>query len=525
MATYGHTFTSGDTLTPTKLNAARTATDIVNADISASAAIALSKLATGALPTAITVASANLVDGTIVNADINASAAIVDTKLATIATAGKVANTATTATNANSASAIVARDASGNFTAGTITAALTGNVTGNSSTATTLATGRTIALTGDVTYTSPSFNGSANVTAASTIANNAVTTAKILDANVTTAKIADANVTTAKIADSAVTSAKIADGTIVNADINASAAIALTKLASITAGQVLLGNASNAPTATALTGDVTINSSGVTAIGSGVIVNADINASAAIALSKLATGALPTAITVASANLVDGTIVNADINASAAIAGTKIAPDFGSQNISTTGTLTAAAGSQITTSGSGNTLELVNTSSGTPLMAITAWRNGVSVGGILSFNRAEGGTPNVHTVVDSSDVLGTIFFTGSDGTNFIQAASISSRCDGTAGTNDMPGRLMFSTTADGADTVTERMRIDSAGNVGIGTAAPSSRLHVDGDLSFSNTTTTVTATAGTAGDVPAQVRGYLVVSINGNSRRIPFYNA
>jgi hypothetical protein len=73
------------------------------------------------------------------------------------------------------------------------------------------------------------------------------------------------------------------------------------------------------------------------------IVNADISASAAIALSKLATGALPTAITVASANLVDGTIVNADVSASAAIAGSKIAPDFGSQNIVTTGTLGAGA--------------------------------------------------------------------------------------------------------------------------------------------------------------------------------------
>jgi hypothetical protein len=73
------------------------------------------------------------------------------------------------------------------------------------------------------------------------------------------------------------------------------------------------------------------------------IVDADVSASAAIALSKLATGALPTAITVASANLVDGTIVNADVSASAAIAGTKIAPDFGSQNIVTTGTLGAGA--------------------------------------------------------------------------------------------------------------------------------------------------------------------------------------
>ena len=77
------------------------------------------------------VTSDMIVDGTIVNGDINASAAIVDTKLATIATAGKVSNSATTATSANTVSAIVARDASGNFSAGTISAALTGNVTGN----------------------------------------------------------------------------------------------------------------------------------------------------------------------------------------------------------------------------------------------------------------------------------------------------------------------------------------------------------------------------------------------------------
>jgi hypothetical protein len=86
---------------------------------------------------------ASISSGVIVNADINAAAAIDDTKLATIATAGKVSNSATTATNSNTNSAIVARDGSGNFSAGTITAALTGNVTGaltgNASTATALA--------------------------------------------------------------------------------------------------------------------------------------------------------------------------------------------------------------------------------------------------------------------------------------------------------------------------------------------------------------------------------------------------
>lgn len=66
--------------------------------------------------------------------------AIVDTYLATISTAGKVANSATTATAVNTASTIVLRDGSNNFAAGTITAALTGNA----STATKLATARAI---------------------------------------------------------------------------------------------------------------------------------------------------------------------------------------------------------------------------------------------------------------------------------------------------------------------------------------------------------------------------------------------
>ena len=78
--------------------------------------------------------STSITAGAIVNADINASAGIVDTKLATISTASKVSNSATTATSANTASAIVARDGSGNFTAGTITAALTGNASGSAAT-------------------------------------------------------------------------------------------------------------------------------------------------------------------------------------------------------------------------------------------------------------------------------------------------------------------------------------------------------------------------------------------------------
>lgn len=73
------------------------------------------------------------------------------------------------------------------------------------------------------------------------------------------------------------------------------------------------------------------------------IANADIATSAGIALSKLATGALPSAITVSTDNIVNGTISNADINAAAAIAGAKVSPNFGSQNILTAGNISGAS--------------------------------------------------------------------------------------------------------------------------------------------------------------------------------------
>jgi hypothetical protein len=100
-----------------------------------------------------------LPNGLVTDAMVSASAAIADTKLGTIATAGKVSNSATTATATNTNSTIVARDGSGNFAAGTITAAsLVGPLTGNASTASALTPGATI---NGVTFT-----GASNITVA-----------------------------------------------------------------------------------------------------------------------------------------------------------------------------------------------------------------------------------------------------------------------------------------------------------------------------------------------------------------------
>jgi hypothetical protein len=88
--------------------------------------------------------------------------------------------------------------------------------------------------------------------------------------------------------------ASIAAGVIVNADISASAAIDYSKLASLSPGYVVVGSATNVPTARQVTGDVTISNTGVTSIAAGVIVDADVNASAAITGTKVAAGTTST---------------------------------------------------------------------------------------------------------------------------------------------------------------------------------------------------------------------------------------
>ena len=305
---------------------------------------------------AIVVTSTMIKDGTIVDADINASAAIIDTKLATIATAGKVSNSATTATNANTASAIVARDASGNFAAGTITAALTGNA----STVTTNAN-----LTGDVTS---------------------------------------------------------------------------------------VGNA--------------------TSIASGVIVNAD-------------------------------------VNASAAIAGTKISPDFGSQTIATTGVFSHALGAvatpSITFTGDPNTgiyspgADQVAISTNGQQSLLLASNGDVSVNrGTLNLGTtgAEGGQLNLSNPTNTGTVYSLDAETATNARLFTIAINTDLSIGQLASTG---GTVKFFTAAN------ERARIDSSGRLLVGTTSDSggALLQVNGDrirIATAKTPASAGAT-GTTGEI------------------------
>jgi len=108
-------------------------------------------------------------------------------------------------------------------------------------------------------------------------------------------------------------------------------------------------------------------------------------------------------------------------------------------------------------------LNVVSVGSEGPVMLTRASAD--VVGAELYLRKIRNSNPYVNTIVQSGDGLGYVVFLGNDGTNQVRAAQIDTYVDGTPGINDMPGRLVFSTTADGASTPTERMRIDSAGNV------------------------------------------------------------
>nr|AFX83859.1 putative endosialidase [uncultured Mediterranean phage MEDS2 group] len=321
--------------------------------------------------------------------------------------------------------------------------------------------------------------------------------------------------------------------------------------------------------------------------------------------------------TVTSTMIVDGTIVNADVNTSAAIVGTKISPDFGSQNVTTTGKIEVgtvidlnANGSAYFASnvgigvtspstklhvsgGSGTAFTLdgsndysstasifmnqgrseirttINASGGNPggsllfrtrnnagslvdaitidsnqtvtinsaagtnplivsdggaeamridsagrLLVGTSSSSGVGAtlqvigdtagqfhrgvndasGAGIAISKSRSTTYGSYNIVQDDDLIGTVTFRADDGTDYNStAALIGCHVDGTPGSNDMPGRLVLATTADGASSPTERMRIDSAGRVGIGTSSPSESLEVAGNgFKVSGQTSSVT---------------------------------
>ena len=109
----------------------------------------------------------------------------------------------------------------------------------------------------------------------------------------------------------------------------------------------------------------------------------------------------------------------------------------------------------------GITLSKASTISSSSFIPLTLRRTSeASTGQSLAFQKIRGSS-----MVQSGDEMGKLFFYGYDGSNYIMGAEIKGEVDGTPGTDDMPGRIVFKTTADGASSATEAMRIGSSGGI------------------------------------------------------------
>jgi len=215
--------------------------------------------------------------------------------------------------------------------------------------------------------------------------------------------------------------------------------------------------------------------------------------SARLTIDSAGAVAIPGSLTVAGESVVAGSIVNADVDAAAAIAGTKISPDFGSQNISTTGTVTVGA---ITIPNTDGTNGQVLTTDGAGALSFTT----VAAGGAsVTTSDTAPSTPSDGDLWYDS-VGGRMYVYYDDGDTSQWVDSSPQGGGGGTGTKIEVGNTKAEVTDTGSDGTfavttegTQRLTVDSSGRVGVGDNAPAYQL----TSSISSTGTSIGSYANT----------------------------
>lgn len=108
------------------------------------------------------------------------------------------------------------------------------------------------------------------------------------------------------------------------------------------------------------------------------------------------------------------------------------------------------------------------------------WNASNATGPVNILGKSRGGELNAHGLVQSGDDLGSVRWYGSDGSDWLMGARIRAVVDAAPGTGDLPTRLEFAVTPDGASAPVERLRISNAGELmmgGANTVIDASRHH------------------------------------------------
>ena len=162
---------------------------------------------------------------------------------------------------------------------------------------------------------------------------------------------------------------------------------------------------------------------------------------------------------------------------------------FGGNIITESGTVLIGSSTSVTNTAGTSTLQVLGTGGGDS--SLTIGRFSANAGAPqLNFTKSRNATIGSNTIVVDDDSLGSIVWSASDGVDMVSyAAEIEAEVDGTPGSNDMPGRLLFKTTGDGAAGSTLALTLDSsqnatfAGNAGIGMTAGTIPTEIKGRAS------------------------------------------
>jgi hypothetical protein len=433
------------------------------------------------------------------------------------------------ATALNTASTIVARDGSGDFAAGTVTAALSGN----STTATALATGRTIGMTGDVVWTSASFDGSGNVTGTATIQANSVALGTDTTGNYVESVANGSYLTGGGAASEGAALTLGVDAASIN---TASKVVARDASGNFAAGTITAALTGNASTATTLqtarniggvsfNGAADINLPGVNTAG-----NQNTSGNAATAtLAVTTSGNAGSATVLQTARTINGVSFNGSSNITVADA-TKLplagGTLTGGLNVTSgdvgIGTSLPTAKIHATTATAGYAAKLINTngasdSNGLLIQAGTGASeynlNLTNTAGTTNFLVVKGnGNVGIGTSSPASDTANELILQVNAPTTFPTLSLSTSRANvsgdnigklsfdvlnntatyrsraqittQSAGStaNKYGADMIFFTASDNTTDAAERMRIDSSGNVGIGVTVPTQKLDVNGTV-------------------------------------------